>query len=83
MPTLYHATEPKNVPSILKDGLLPSGAFVSLSENPDSWWREGLALLSVNIDGLKHDMHTFQPELDEITVWGRIEPERITVIRKP
>lgn len=78
--TLYHVSPMANVPSILKHGLVPNGAFVSLSENCSSWWKDGLALFAVDFDGLDLKMHTWLPELDEITVWGRIPAERITLI---
>ena len=87
---LYHVTEPENVPHILEHGLLRvhgnhKSSFISLSENPDSWIREGLVLLGVDIDGLKCRMTTWNtaPDFsDEVCVWGDIPPERIKVIRE-
>ena len=83
---LYHVTEIDNVPFILREGLLRChgdhrSAFVSLSEDPESWIKDGLALLSVDVKGLNCPMSTFAPELDEIEVWGDIPPDRIKRIK--
>lgn len=88
--TLYHVTSPENLDSILKDGLLlehgeNSAPYISLSEQPDSWIKDGLVLLEVNIDGLPCRITTwnFKPEnLDEVCVWGDIPPERIKVLKQ-
>lgn len=66
----------------MQHGLIPSGAFVCLSEYPDSWF-EDYALLSVDIERFMDDfpgidVRTWQPELDEICVWGSIPPEYIS-----
>lgn len=80
---LYHVTSVENVKSILENGLKcchggHSGAFVSLSERPDSRMKEGLALLEVDVEGLPHKMTSWVPEgLDEVCYWGDIPPSRI------
>lgn len=77
---LYHATTKENAKSILRNGLNRQVApFVCLSEKPTSWWIPGLEVLRVRITGLKGEMHTWLPESDEITYWGDINPERISV----
>lgn len=81
---LYHRTLSKNVESIMKDGLIPSGAFVSLSEKPDSWYTD-FPLLSVDIDSFMRDfpdvrVTTWLPELDEVCVWGTIPAKYIAKV---
>lgn len=77
---LYHTTTKENAKSILRNGLNRQAApFVCLSEKPTSWWMPGLEVLRVRITGLKNEMHTWLPESDEITYWGDINPERISV----
>lgn len=74
---LYHATTPDCAKKILQEGLKRQNKpWVYLSEDPKSWWQPGLALLQVRITGLKGDMRTFLPELDEILYEGDINPER-------
>lgn len=87
---LYHVTNPENLDSILKEGLLLEhdgyyAPYISLSEQPDSWMKEGLALLEVDIDGLDCVISSwnFPPDnLDEVCVWGDIPPERIKVLKQ-
>ncbi len=85
---LYHVTQKENVDSILKDGLLRchgnhESAFISLSEDPDSWLTDGLVVLGVNVSGLKCRLTTWAPDgLDEVCAWGDIPPDRIRVIKE-
>ena len=70
--------------SILKSGLRRDGSgrphiAIYMSENPRAWYRPGLVILTVRIDGLTGEMTTFLPESDEILYWGDIEPERVEV----
>ena len=52
-----------------------------LSEDPDSWMDDGLALLRVDVDGLNVRLTTPLIEnTDEICAWGDIPPERIKVV---
>ena len=75
---LYHATTPENAEKILRDGLLRQNKpWVYMSEKPTSWWLPGLDLLRIRITGLKENMQTFLPELDEILYFGDINPARI------
>ena len=84
---LYHATDPKNVESILKNGLLRchgdhTSGFICLSERSDSWFKIGQVLLSVDIDGLDCTITSWIPEgLDEVCVWGDIPPDRIRITK--
>ena len=84
---LYHATDAKNVESILKNGLLRchedhTSAFICLSERPDSWFHVGQTLLSVDIDGLDCRITSWIPDgLDEVCVWGDIPSERIHIVK--
>ena len=78
---LYHVTKLENVHSILRDGLKRKYEFaVYLSEKWDSWWKPGMAVLRIRTTGLnkEYEMRTFLPELDEILVFGDINPERIS-----
>ena len=76
---LYHVTTKENAKKILQTGLKRNGAlFVCLSEKPTSWWNYGLKVLRVRITGLKGEMRTWLPELDEINYWGDINKERIS-----
>lgn len=86
--TLYHVTPVENVESILENGLLlnhgyHTGAFICLSERPDSWMKDGLALLEVDIGGLDYTITSWKDEgLDEVCVWGDIEPSRIRLVER-
>lgn len=79
---LYHMTPHENLESIFKAGLLPAhGNFVSLCENPLSWYRD-YARLAVDIDAFRRDnpgvrVTTWLPDLDEVCVWGTIPPKYI------
>jgi len=78
---LYHVTKKENVRDILNNGLKRKYEFaVYLSENWDSWWKPGMAVLRVRITGLNKEceMRTFLPELDEILVFADICPGRIS-----
>lgn len=81
---LYHVTDPENVESILRNGLLRGGgkrqaALVYLSEKPLSWWQPGMKILKVDIKNLMGEWSDFLPASDEILYWGDIPPERIKV----
>lgn len=82
---LYHVTDPKNVDSILREGLLQSGGkkerhwAVYMSEKPLSWWQPGKKILKVDTKNLPGETTTFLPGSDEILYWGDIPPERIKV----
>ena len=83
---LYHVTPQENVQSILQNGLKRGGNSgrgfaVYLSEKPYSWYTSGLAIFKIRITGLKHDMTTFLPEIDEILVWGDIPAERVCLVK--
>lgn len=83
---LYHVTGKKNVEVILREGLRrchgdSTSAFISLSEAPDSWMQDGLALLSVNIGGLGCKVTKWGKETDEVCIWGDIPPERIKLVK--
>lgn len=76
---LFHATTPDCAERILRDGLKRQNKpWVYLSTDPKSWWQPGQVLLQVRITGLKGDMRTFLPELDEVLYEGDINPERIS-----
>lgn len=78
---LYHVTKKENVRDILNNGLKRKYEFaVYLSENWDSWWKPGMAVLRVRITGLNKEceVRTFLPELDEILVFADICPGRIS-----
>ena len=78
---LYHVTKKENIPAIIREGIKRKYGFaVYLSEKWDSWWKPGMAVFRVRITGLnkKYEMRTFLPELDEILVFGDINPERIS-----
>jgi len=81
---LYHRTLPKNVESIMRHGLVPSGAFVSLSEKADSWYND-LPLFEVDIDSFMKDfpgvrVTTWKPKLDEVCVWANIPTKYLRYI---
>lgn len=78
-PILYHVSPMENAKSIEEKGIIvPNGhSIVSLSMNKDSWFRDGMCLFEVNVDGLGLEMRTFLPELDEIIVFGSIPKERV------
>ena len=75
---LYHSTQKENVPKIINEGLRRSASnrstfAVYLSENPLSWYQEGLAILKVDVSGLDElKATTFLPESDEVLFWGDI-----------
>lgn len=81
---LYHCTEPQNVPSILKHGLMRGGMerhtfAVYLSEKPLSWWSGGMSILRVDVSDLSEiEKTTFLPESDEILFWGDIPAYKVT-----
>ena len=79
---LYHVTDPENVESILRDGLLRGGgkrqsSMVYLSEKPLSWWSPGMKILKVDIKNLMGEWSDFLSESDEVLFWGDIPAERI------
>ena len=77
---LFHVTKKENVREILNNGLKRKYGFaVYLSENWDSWWKPGMAILRVRTTGLNKEceIRTFLPELDEILVFADICPGRI------
>ncbi len=78
-PILYHVSPMENAKSIEENGILvPKGhAMVSLSMKRDSWYRKGMSLFEVNVEGIGLEMHTFLPESDEIIVFGSIPKERV------
>lgn len=82
-PVLYHVSEMLNAKSIERTGLVvPKGhSYVSLSTDKNSWFRNGMCLFEVNVDGISHEMKTFLPELDEVIVFGNIEKDRLTRLR--
>lgn len=81
---LYHVTDPKNVESILKNGLRRSIGTrttwaVYLSEKPLSWYQPGLEILRVDVSGLEEmKATTFLPDSDEVLFWGDIPAWRMT-----
>lgn len=81
---LYHVTPKKNVERIIVEGLRRSAGnrttcAVYLSENPLSWYQEGLEILRVDVSGLSElKGNTFLPDLDEILIWGDIPPYKMT-----
>lgn len=81
---LYHVTDPKNVESVIKNGLMRSmgdrtTAAVYLSENPLSWYQPGMDILKVDVSGLMEiKASTFLPESDEILFWGDIPAWKMT-----
>ena len=81
---LYHVTEPKNIESILRDGLRRSMGnrtimAVYLSEKPLSWYTDGMEILKVDVSGLeKIKATTFLPDSDEVLFWGDIPTWKMT-----
>lgn len=56
-------------------------AFVSLSEDPDSWIDDGIVLLGVDVDGLNWRLTSPCIDYtDEICACCDIPPDRIKVI---
>lgn len=81
---LYHRTPHKNVASIMKRGLIPEYNFVCLSEGKDGWYND-YALLAIDIYAFMDHfpdvaVTTWQPDLDEICVWGIIPAKYITKV---
>ena len=81
---LYHVTDPENVESILRNGLLRGGgkrqaSMVYLSKKPLSWWSPGMKILKVDIKNLMGEWSDFLSASDEILYWGDIPAERIKV----
>lgn len=81
---LYHTTKPEKVASIISEGLKRSASdrttfAVYLSEQPLSWWQEGISILKVDISGLAElKASTFLPESDEVLFWGDIPAYKLT-----
>lgn len=81
---LYHVTKPKNVETILRDGLRRSMGTrttfaVYLSEKPLSWYQPGMEILRVDVSGLEEmKATTFLPDSDEVMFWGDIPPWKMT-----
>ena len=79
----YHATDPKNVESILREGLRPpeGHSIVYLSEKPGSWKDPTDALLSVDFGGAANlfRLTKASSDLDEVYCWGSIDPFYIDV----
>lgn len=81
---LYHVTDPENVESILRNGLLRGGGkrqsfAVYLSEDPLLWWNPGMKILKVDMKGLFGEMSGFEPWGSEWLYWGDIPAKRIKV----
>lgn len=78
-PILFHVSDMSNAKSIEENGIVvPKGhSYVSLSMNKDSWYKEGMCLFEVNVEGIEHEMRTFLPDLDEIIVFGSIGKDRV------
>ena len=80
MNNLFHITEQTNKTSILKNGLLRNGhAFICLCKDVNNWigMFENPFILKINIeayvqDNPNIDIRTWQPQSDEICVWGDI-----------
>ena len=82
--TLYHRTLRENLASIMENGFVPKYNFVCLSEGKDSWFND-YALLAIDMHAFMEDFHdvavkTWQPDLDEICVWGTIPAKYITKV---
>ena len=78
---LYHVTKQENIQSIIREGIKRKYVFaVYLSENWDSWWKPGMAVFRVRITGLNkiYKMGKLDENLDEILVFGDINPERVS-----
>ena len=78
---LYYVTKQENVPTIIREGIKRKYEFaVYLSEKWDSWWKPGMAVFRVRITGLnkKYKMHKINENLDEILVFGDVNPERVS-----
>lgn len=76
---LYHVTKPENVPKIIAEGLRRERCAVYLSTKPLSWYKDGLAILKVDISGLGDiKANTFLPELDEVLFWDDIPAWKLT-----
>ena len=82
-PILFHVSDMKNAESIEMHGIrvLKGHAYVSLSMDRNSWYREGMCVFEVNVDGLEHEMRTFLPGLDEIIVFGSIGRDRVRLVK--
>lgn len=74
---LWHVTPEENVKNILAEGLKRKGFAVYCSENPESWWQPGMAIFKVRITGIKSEMTTFLPELDEILILDDVPAGRL------
>lgn len=78
---LYHVTKKENIPSIIREGIKSKYGFaVYLSEKWDSWWKPGMAVLRVRMTGLNklYQIGKLDENLDEILVFGDINPERVS-----
>ena len=78
---LYHVTKQENIPSIIREGIKRKYGFaVYLSENWGSWWKPGMAVFRVRITGLNklYQIGKLDENLDEILVFGDINPERVS-----
>lgn len=80
---LYHWTDGKNVPSILKEGLRPSSlGIVYLTPSPEKWRPTGEVCLEVETRKLK--LTAFEDCSDwEVLCWGRIPSSDICVAVEP
>lgn len=74
---LYHVSPAKNTESILRNGLRRKGFAVYMSSKPFSWFRDGMTIFRVRVDGLPGEWSDFLPS-DEYLYWGDIEASRVS-----
>lgn len=78
---LYHGTDSKNVDSILREGLKPSGLGIVYLSPTLKRCTTGNTVLEVETGDLR--LSAFEDCADwEVLCWGKIPPENIKVVKK-